>query len=147
MINREEALVQIYDRIKENRTILGLKSFKRTPTEPIIQADLPCIFMHEENDIIISHSARGGSGYPAKRVLEVVLELVVDKNTDIKLLYRNVRDVVFTVIGSDPKEYSAIVATNAFINENRTEGPTGYGLPDILGMRLVLDLVYTDNGL
>lgn len=146
MINRDDALEEIYQRIKDNKDVLGLTTFKRTPTEPIDQDQLPCIFMMEGVDNIIEYSKRSKTGYPARRVLEVVLELAALSETDIKDLYRNLRSVVFTVRGSDPAEFNPIVATNAFISENRTEGPTGYGLPDTLGMRLVLDLVYTDKG-
>lgn len=147
MKNREDALVEIYNRIKSKRVSLGIKTFKRTPTEPIVQENLPCIFMLEELDTVITHSKRNATGYPARRVLEVVLELVTDKDTNIKTLYRDLRSTIFTVQDSDPPVYTPKLANESFINENRTEGPTGYGLPDVLGMRLVLDLVYTDNGL
>ena len=102
--------------------------------------------MSEETDSVLEHSKRNKTGYPAKRVLEVVLEIVVSDTTNIKQLYLDMRRVVFTERGSDPLVFNPVLAQNTFINENRTEGPTGYGLPDVLGMRLVLDLVYTDNG-
>jgi hypothetical protein len=99
--------------------------------------------MSEGRDNIIEHSKRNKTGYPARRVLEVDLTLIVAKGTDIKTLYNQVRKVVFTerVNGT----INPILAENIFINENRTEGPTGYGLPDVVGMVLTLDLVYTDN--
>lgn len=145
MINRENGLNEIYERIKANRIILGIKTFKRNPTRPITEEDLPCIFMLEGVDTVLAHSKRTNTGYPVKRALEVTLELVTQLDTDIKTLYTNVRRVVFTKRDSDPVQYSSVIAQNTFINENRTEGPTGYGLPDVLGMRLVLDLVYTDD--
>ena len=139
MINREDGLVEIYNRIKAERVTLGLQAFKRTPTKPIDESYLPCIFMIEGVDDIVTPSARTGTGYPCKRNLEVTLEIVTDKDTNIKQLYTDVRSVVFTggVIVAD---------NNTFIREIRTEGPTGYGLPDVLGMQLVLVLVYTDAG-
>lgn len=146
MINRETGLVEIYNRVKTARTDLGLTSFRRTPTEAIVQEDCPCVFMHEGVDTIIEVSSRSGLGYPAKRSLEVVLELVTSSDIDIRQLLLNLRAVVFSVDGSDPKIPNPIIGDNCFINENRTEGPNGYGLPDILGMSLVLDLIYTDNG-
>jgi len=145
-MSREDALLEIYERIKADRTVLEVKTFKRTPTAPIQQADLPCIFMLEGIDKITKLSARGNTGYPAQRVLEVVIELVTTEKTDIKALYKLVRSTVFSVKGSNPKVYNSRLVDDAFINENRTEGPIGYGLPDVLGMRLVLDLFYTDNG-
>lgn len=147
MINRELGLDEIYERIKARRDVIGVKTFKRTPTSPIQDSDMPCIFMLEEIDNVIKQSNRGNTGYPVRRVLEVVLELVTTKSTDIKTMYRTMRKSVFSIIGSDPFIYNARIVDSVFIAENRTEGPIGYGLPDILAMRLVLDLVYTDDGL
>ena len=147
MILREQGLTEIHERLKADRVILGLKTFKRTPTAPVREQDLPCVFMIEGTDNVIAHSKRSRTGYPCKRVLEVVLELVTTKDIDIKQLYNEVRKSVFKKRGGEvPPVYEPILAQNTFINENRTEGPTGYGLQDVLGMRLVLDLVYTDNG-
>lgn len=145
MTNRENALLEIYERLKANRTILGIKTFKRIPTSSITEEDLPCIFMSEETDSVVEHSKRNRTGYPARRVLEVILEIITSNEVDIKQLYSDIRRVVFTVRNSDPVEFNSTLAENTFINENRTEGPTGYGLPDVVGMRLVLDLVYTDT--
>jgi hypothetical protein len=148
MENREAGLLEIKARIKAKRTNLGIVSFKRTPTRPSGDDDLPCIFMLEGTDVIFKRASRNRLGYPAQRNLEVIIELVVNKiaTPDIKSLYLNVRKTVFKVIDSDPPVYNSIVADNVFINENRTEGPMGYGLPDIQAMRLVLDLIYTDEG-
>lgn len=146
MIAREDGLVEIYERIKEGRIALGIKTFRQTPTSPVREEDLPCVFMSEDVDNIVERSQRSPTGYPAKRVLEVIIEIVVDKSTNIKTLYAGLRRVIFMKRGTaDDPVYDPIVADPAFINENRTEGPIGYGLPDVLGMRLVLDLVYTDN--
>ena len=140
MSSRESGLNEIYTRVKDAKDALGLKAFKRTPTKPITEEFLPCIFMHEGIDEITEHSARTQAGYPCKRVLEVTLEMVTDRDADIKQLYTDVRTVVFGggVIVAD---------NNTFIREIRTEGPTGYGLPDVLGMQLVLVLSYTDAGI
>ena len=149
MINREVGLLEIYERLKEDRVALGLKAFRRNPTTPLEEEDLPAIFMSEGTDQITKHSGRTTVGYPAQRVLEVILEVVASKDVDIKQLFIDVRRTVFKIKGtdgSDPSHFSSVIATNLFFNENRTEGPTGYGLPDILGMSLVLDLVYTDKG-
>jgi hypothetical protein len=146
MINRENGLVEIYERVKANRQSLGIKTFKRTPTQAISEADLPCIFMSEETDAILEHSKRNKHGYPARRVLEVVLEIIVSKqNTNIHQLFSDIRRAVFTQRNTVPVMYSPAVAENTFINENRTEGPYWYNLPDAIGMRFVLDLVYTDK--
>lgn len=149
MENRELGLLEIKERIKVARTALGLKTFKRTPTRPSQLGDLPCVFMLEGTDVIFKRASRGALGYPAHRSLEVIIELVVNKTvtTDIKGLFKDLRKAVFTLRGSDPEEYTPVVAKDTFIQENRTEGPLGYGLPDIEVMRLVLDLIYIDGGI
>ncbi len=140
MQNREDGLLELYDRIRNAREALGLRAFKRTPTKPIDENLLPCIFMIEGVDDIVDHSSRTQAGYPCKRVLEVTFEMITDRDVDIKVLYRNVRSVLFS-------EGVIVADDNTFIREIRTEGPTGYGLPDVLGMRLVLVLSYTDKGI
>ena len=139
MKNREDGLLELYNRIYTAKNELGLKGFKRSPTKPVDEEFLPCIFMVEDVDEIIDHSSRNQTGYPCKRVLEVTLEIVSDREADIKKLYRDVRTVVFA-------DGVVVADDQTFIREIRTEGPTGYGLPDVLGMRLVLALVYTDKG-
>lgn len=148
MENRELGLLEIKARIKSDRVTLGLTSFKRTPTRPSSDEDLPCVFMLEGIDTIFKRASRNKLGYPAQRSLEVTIELVVSKiaTPDIKSLFLELRKTVFKVRDTDPVVYSPIIADNVFINENRTEGPIGYGLPDIKVMRLVLDLIYTDGG-
>ncbi|MDP8268257.1 MAG: hypothetical protein P9L97_05960 [Candidatus Tenebribacter davisii] len=143
--NREAGLVEIYDRIKANRVVLGLNSFKRTPTVPVKESDLTCVLMIEGEDMIIKKSSRGTTGYPATRLLTVTIEVIAEKTIDVKQITRDLRGVIFTdrVTGNP----SSIVADNVFIHENRMEGPMGFGLPGIIGMRLILDLIYTDNGL
>jgi len=146
--NREDALLELFERIKANYIDLGLVSFKRTPTVPIDDEDMPCLFMMEGTDNIIEHSSKNNSGYPVRRALEVTLELVTAKSFDIKAAVKDLRRVVFTERGTDPAVFNAKLVPKGrvgFIQENRTDGPTGYGLPNILGMSLVLDLVYTDN--
>lgn len=135
---REDGLDTVYQRIYDSKETLGLKGFKRSPTKPIDEQYLPCIFMIEGIDEVSTISQRGQFGYPMRRELEVVLEIVSSREYDIKQLYRDVRSVI---LADTP-----VVAENTFIREIRTEGPTGYGLPDVLGMRLVLAMFYTDKG-
>lgn len=144
MIHRETALDELAQRITDAKDTLGLKGFRRTPTRPIDENYLPCIFMIEGNDQITEHSSRVSAGYPSKRVLEVIFEIVVHKSkTDIKQLYRDVRSVV---LKSNEHRGNVLADGTAFLLEIRTEGPTGYGLPDVSGMSLVLAMSYTDDG-
>jgi hypothetical protein len=148
MNTREEALLEIYERIKEKRVSLGLTSFKRTPSKPIDDSQMPCVFMLEGIDRVIDYSSRNSVGYPLKRSLEVTLELVVKSSVDIKDKLRELRRVIFTERGTIPGVLNPKLVPEGkvgFIQENRTEGPTGYGIDDILGMDLVLDLIYIDD--
>lgn len=141
MINREAGIVEINNRLIAAKDTIGLKGLKRTPTRPIDEKYLPCVYIHEGNDEIAKPSNRTPTGYPCKRVLELVIEIIANESlNDIKLLYRVVRSAVFNggVIVADD---------NTLINEIRTEGPTGYGLPDMIGMSLVLAMSYTDYGI
>ena len=145
--NREDSLLEIYERIKVNKDLLGLVSFRRTPTEPVDAVNMPCVFMLEGADSIIEYSSRSSVGYPVRRTLEVTLELITTKDVDIKSKLRALRRAVFAERDSDPVAYNPRLlpkGRTGVINESRTEGPTGYGLQDVLGMNLVLDLVYTD---
>jgi len=142
---REMALTEIYERLKENHEALGITSFRRTPTSPVTKEMLPCIHMFEGTDNIVKHGSRNKTGYPANRVLEVPIEIITPSGVDIKSMYNGVRRALFTERGSSPVAFNPILAPNTFINENRTEGPTGYGLEDFISMVLVLDLVYTDS--
>ena len=139
--NREIGLLAIYNRIKaaKDADALVVLSFKRSPTVPVNEAALPCIFMIEGVDDIVKPATRNPLGYPAYRDLEVTLEIISNAATDVKQLYRDVRLAVF--------KDGSTVTKNTFIREIRTEGPTGYGLPNVLGMRLVLILSYMDEGI
>lgn len=149
MENRELGLTEMYERIKAARTELGLVSFRRLPTRPSELSDLPCVFMLEGPDRIIKRSSRGSLGYPATRILEVTFESVVNKrdSVNVKILNQGIRQAIFKIRGSDPSVYSSSIAANTFIQEDRTEGPSSYGLPDIEVMRLIIDLTYIDGGL
>ncbi len=137
MINREAGVQEIYNRIKAARHTLGIAACKRTPTKPITEYKMPCVFIIEGVDIVLKDNSRNPLGYPSRRQLEVILEIIVERDVDIRALYTGIRSAVLS---------DATVAKNTFVMEIRTEGPSGYGLPDVSGMNLVLALTYTDNG-
>ena len=138
MVNRELALVEIFNRLNNAHIALGLIACFKSPAPPLDPNKFPCISMIEGADEVVKVNSRGVSIYPARRLMEVILELSASDAVDIKTLYRNVRSTVL----ADP-----IVAENTFISELRTEGPAGYEIPNTQGMRLVLALVYTDSGI
>jgi hypothetical protein len=141
---REQALDEIALRISNAKDTLGLKGFRRTPTRPVDEKYIPCIFMIEGEDEIVKPSNRDSNVYPAVRELEVGIDIVAYKSeTDIKQLYRQVRAVV---LRSGIIRGNILADNKVPIWEIRTEGPTGYGLPDLIGMTLVLKMSYTDDG-
>ena len=134
---RELSIVEVEKRIKDARTALGLTTCKRVPTSAITASHCPAVLIIEGEDNVVKKASRGNSIYPARRNLELVLEIITILGYDIKKLYRDVRSVVLQ---------NPVVADNCFIEEIRTEGPSGYDLPDIQGMRFILSLTYTDSG-
>lgn len=146
MDNREEGLVEIYERIKAKKDDIGLLAFRRTPTKPLDPNQVPLGIMLEDVDTPVKPSDRTTAGYPARRVLEVNLELICnERDHDIKSVYKEFRKAVFMDRGMFEK-VNVKVADGVFINENRCEGPYPYGIPNLLGMRLILNLIYTDKG-
>ena len=77
MENKELGLLEIKNRIKDNRVALGITSFRATPSIPITEKDLPCVVMLEETDNIVKRTTRNNYGYPCQRVAEVVCVGVV----------------------------------------------------------------------
>lgn len=146
MDNREEGLVEIHERFKAKKDDIGLVAFRRNPTQPLDPNQLPVGIMLEDVDTVVKASSKTSFGYPARRVLEVNLELICnEKHHDIKSVYKEFRKAVFMDRGMFEK-VNVKVADNTFISENRCEGPYPYGVPNLLGMRLILNLIYTDKG-
>ena len=138
MNKREEGLVEIYNRIKVARVELGIVQFRRSPTTTLDK--VPMCIMLEDMDEILKRPSRGRLSYPCLRNVDIILELAVNENvTDIRSLILDLRRVVFAG--------GITVAEKTIIEELRLEGPFGYGVPDILGMRLILGMVYTDDGI
>jgi len=134
---RELSIVEVERRVKDARESMGLTTCKRIPTSAITSSHCPAVLIIEGEDLVVKKASRTNSIYPARRNLELVLEIITILGYDIKKLYRDVRSVILQ---------NPVVAENCFIEEIRTEGPNGYDLPDIQGMRLVLSLTYTDSG-
>ena len=148
MIKKEEALLEIKERIKSVKDSLGLVTFIRNPTVPVDKSEMPAIFMFDGVDHISKFSSICSTGYPAQGVAEIVVDLITaDKidnvSVDIKLMYRTVRAAIFVNVNPVLRENGS-VDPSVYFREARTEGPNGYGLPDIVGMRLILELFYTD---
>lgn len=98
--------------------------------------------MIESLDEIVKRNSRSANG-PHRRLCEIVLEIIAEKDDNgmpdtIKSIFRQVRSAVLSNIHplSDVK--------SVFMQEARTEGPMGYGIPNALIMRLVLELMYEE---
>ncbi len=139
---RELGILEIEKRIRAVRTEAGLRSYRRTPSRPIDEKYLPCVYLHEGVDIIIENSNRNSHGFPRRRICEIYVETILEKEaghpTAIKDVFRKVRS---SVLGSS----SALVGKHVQLYELRTEGPMGYGLPDVIGMNLILGMRYFEE--
>lgn len=137
MEKRELSVVEIEKRVKDAKVELGLATCRRMPGAPVTSDNCPAVLVVEGVDDVVKTSNRGNSIYPARRQVEIILEIISKLDYDVRKLYRDVRSKVVM---------NPAVADGCFIQEHRTEGPNGYDLPDIQGMRLVLLLFYDDDG-
>lgn len=150
---RTDSLELIKSRFKRDRSILGLKTFNWNTNSPINKTNVPSVYMFEGRDVIQDYNDRDTLGYPAKRHLEINIEIVskIDRNAaGIKALLQKVKRTVFCDrTGDDDNPVwtpNVRVAKNSFIKELRTKGPGLYDVPEIVGIKLVVGLWYTDNG-
>jgi hypothetical protein len=137
MEEREIGLQVLYNRIKDRYKSLGIKTFRRTPSIPVEQDDLLCVFMTSGIDRIVKPSARDWLGYPARREVEVIFELISLDDFDIQTFYTDFRRVALS---------SAKLTDDCIVREVRAIGPSSYNTPNVIGMRLVCAMAYTDKG-
>ena len=143
-VRRTLACNEIYNRIKTNRVAIGLKSFKKVATTQAKIEEAPICFMSYGEDSIIKRSSRSTSPFGCTRSLEIILEFVCHEDIDVEEICANIRKFVL----SDPHPIyseSGVVDTTTYMVEDRTDGPKGYGLPEITAMILVITLVYVDE--
>jgi hypothetical protein len=148
MQKRLDACEEIFQRIKTNRVDIGLKQFKRTPTVQAKVEEFPICFMNYGKDLIVKRSSRTSSptrkGEANMRSLEVVLEIVARESSDIMSIFEKVRAYVLADI-HPLKDENGIPDPSTHMYEERTEGPIGYGLPEIVAMIFVITLIYPDE--
>jgi len=149
MIKRVLAIAEIKKRIKDNRNTLvsgGIKSFHENLQRGLVLADLPAVCLSEGPDEILKRTARNPRGLPMDRMVEIIIDTVLVKavGTDIRKVCIDIREVVLSTI--HPVTINSVVDNTTFLSELRIEGPFGYGLPDVEGIRLVLGLNYVDKG-
>lgn len=148
MENRELALQDIYQRLKKQYDAgkLLVNTFQRTPTVPVKEEDLPAIFLLEDDDEVVKPSARNEFGYPATRKLEITIEVII-KTVDDADETETIGYMAKLVRASILKDGAHLAnSKTTAIREVRTEGPTGYGLPGVIGLKLVFEIIYDDAG-
>lgn len=142
---KDESIIEIKRRIYVQRATIGLNKFRYAPTTPIELDDCPACVMIEGIDDIIKRSSRTTpttNGYT--RLAEIIIEVIAEKDANgmpetIKSIFRQVKSAVLENIHPVPEQKQSV-----FMQEARTEGPMGYGIPNALIMRLVLELMYQD---
>jgi hypothetical protein len=143
-VRRTLACNEIYNRIKTNRVAIGLKSFKKVATTQAKIEEAPICFMSYGEDAIIKRSSRSISPFGCTRSLEIFLEFVCHEDVNIEEICAKIR----TYVLSDPNpiySLTGVVDKTTYMMEDRTEGPKGYGLPEVQAMILVIILVYVDE--
>lgn len=150
---RTLSLIEIKDRIIRDREILGLESFQWNSNNPIDKSNVPAIYMFEGRDVIEKHYQGDKLGYPARRHLEINIEVVAKNDRyaqTVKQLLQKVKRTVFCDRTGEGEDIvwtpNPVVAKNSFIKELRTKGPGTYEVPELVGIKLVVGLWYTDNG-
>lgn len=146
MDSREIAVNELIARLQARKEEIGLVKFLETPSGEIDPDKLPAILLEEGTDQINTHSNRTKSGYPSKRMLELSFECVVDvRSTNIRDFCKSVRRALF--LDKEVDQVDVQLSDDVFMIEDKMEGPFGYGLPNVNGMRLILNLFYTDEGI
>jgi hypothetical protein len=158
---REASLEEIARRIKRDRDLLNLKSFKWNSNDPVNKINIPAIYMFEGRDTIKEYISRNKIGYPCKRHLEVNIEMIVENESSIKddfkklkIFYQKVRRSVFCdredIIRDEVKSIvwtpNNTLAKNSYMLELRTKGPNTYEIPELIGMKMVVGVWYDDFG-
>ena len=142
MSKKIDAAKEIKRRISEIRVDAGLKTFVEVPTEQAKIEQLPLCNMVYGVDKIVKKSSRSASpsraGMPNIRSAEIILEMIAPKSANVSEICKKVRDAVLVdihPITGDPLTY---------MEEDRTEGPVGYGLPNVEAIILVIILIYPE---
>lgn len=136
------AAKEIKRRIAEIRVAIGLKSFQEVPTETAKVEQLPLCNLVYGVDRIIKRSGRSASpsraGIPSIRSSEIILELIAPKSANVVEMAKSIRDVLLENIHPITGDNST------YIEEDRTEGPVGYGLPNVEAIILIINLIYPE---
>ena len=146
---RELGISNIKQRLIDNKDNLSLKTLKRNSNDLVDKSSVNAIYIFEGRDNIVEHNSRNFLGYPARRMLELEIEIVAKNDRDgkaIKDLYQKTRLAILCDKDNDNYTPNSTVADGVIIRELRTDGPHLYEIPELIGMRIVIGLYYTDYG-
>lgn len=142
MSKKIDAAKEIKRRISEIRVACGLKTFVEVPTEQAKIEQLPLCNMVYGVDKIVKRSTRSASpsraGIPNVRSAEIILEMIAPKSSNVTEICKQVRDAVLVDI------HPIVGDETTYMQEERTEGPVGYGLPGVEAIILVIILIYPE---
>lgn len=148
---RDKSLTNIYERIKRDRDQLGLKSLMWSKNTTIEKDNIPVVFMFEGKDIIKKYDSRNKIGYPARRELEVEIEIAAKDKDSLWDIYQKTRRAIFCTredsIESIIWTPNNVVERNSFIMEIRTNELVTYKDPTAIGISLIVGLSYVDYGI
>jgi len=141
---RDNAVTDIIERIYNEVTNnppydqFELCHMELTPVDPIGVNSMPAILLFEDEDSIIKRATHNNLGFPLIRTLSLMIE-VWDLDKDrVKKLYKSTRKGALSNGG---------LLTKANVVEKKTVGPYSSGRDGTMGIRLVLEIVYTETEL
>jgi len=139
MDNKVLGLNEVETRCRPLYNTVPLKNLLRLPDRIVDSADMPCVLIMEGDDVITKRSTGNYLGYPCSRVSNVIIECWDLSSGNV----RNIKDEVLRVVLAE----KGVLLQGVLIREQKTIGPFNLGIPKILGMRIVFELSYIDNGL
>jgi hypothetical protein len=142
---RKAASFELFNRIKAAKDFIGLKSFKVGPAEVPAHDMVPQCVMVFGEDRPIKKSARSANGFPQDRVAELFFDIIDVPSSDLETKIKEVRNKVMSDTHPVKDELGNVVVS-CFISESMFVGPIPFGVPGLSAIRLVLELVYSDDG-
>ena len=148
MKKRSQSVDVLINRFREHQDDLGIKTLKLNPNTEIYDADMPALVLTNGIDIVLKETARNIRGIPMIRSFTLMAELIINrKNTDMDLIQAVclMRDILLeqpyplTLDDGRPDR-------TTYFRELGIEGPYSYRVAYIEGVKLMIGLIYEDNG-
>lgn len=148
MKKRVQALDVLINRFREYSEDLNIKTLKLNPNTEIYDADMPALILTSGTDVILKESTHNARGIPMVRSFTITAELIINrKNTDIDLIKSVclMRDIVLD------KPYPLFLDNGkpdrtTYFKELGIDGPYSFRVAYIEGIKLMIGLIYEDNG-